>query len=103
MFRSEKLIAPSRLDIALTIVVAAFSLIANHYSPAAGYVLAIATLLLILLQLFFSLSIWPTRGKEANPYLFGLYWGLMAGLVIPFLLQELFTGGLKGIWDLLIG
>lgn len=103
MFRSEKLVVPGKLHIALTAIVAIFSFGANHYSPAAGLILALVAMVMIALQFWFSFRIWPTYGHSANPYFFGLYWGLMSGLVVPFLLSIIFNEGIQGIWDLLNG
>ena len=101
MFRSEKLIVPGKLHLSLAAVVALGSFTANHYSPAIGYFLALMAFIMIALQFWSSFRIWPTIGHRANPYLFGLYWGFIAGLVIPFLLSVMFNEGAQGIWDLI--
>ncbi|CAH0991740.1 hypothetical protein SIN8267_01854 [Sinobacterium norvegicum] len=103
MFRNEKMVVPGGLHIALTIIVAVLSFAANNYSPAAGYVLGLVALVLIGSQFWFSFRIWPTYGHSANPCIFGLYWGLMSGLILPFIFSILINEGMQGIWDLLNG
>lgn len=103
MFRNEKMAVPSRLHIAFAIIVAVLSFAANHYSLAAGYVLALVVIVLIGLQCWFSFRVWPTYGYNVNPYVFGVYWGLMSGLVLPYILSILINEGILGILDLLNG
>lgn len=101
MFRNEKLILPSTLHVTLAATVALCAFFMNLYSPAIGYVLALVTLILIALQVWFSLRVWPTVGHSANPYFFALYWGLMSGLVIPFIIEIFIDEGITGVLDML--
>lgn len=101
MFRNEKLVVPGKLHISLAVLVALCSFLANHFSPVIGYILALMALIMITLQFWFSFRIWPTFGHQANPYLFGLFWGLIVGLVIPFLVSVMLNDGAQGIWDLI--
>jgi hypothetical protein len=101
MFRNEKLVWPSGLHFALAATVALCAFGMNRYSPVIGYILAIVTMLLILLQFWFSFRVWPTLGHSANPYFFGLYWGLMFGLIVPIIMETIIEGGMTGILDLL--
>ena len=101
MFRNEKLMAPSRFHVFVTIAVAVISCTTNYFSNVAGYALALLTIALIGLQAWFSFRIWPTYGNAANPYVFGLYWGLIVGLILPFIFIIVANEGISGIWMLL--
>jgi len=103
MFRNEKLVVPSRLHISLTTAVAICSFGANYFFQAYGLILAIIAMVMIASQFWFSFCIWPTFGHRGSPFLFGLYWGLMIGLVVPFLLSVMFNEGMQGVLDLFNG
>ena len=103
VFRKEKIIVPGRLHVVLAIIVAFTSFAANHYSPAAGIVLALVAVTLIGLQFWFAFRIWPTYGYGVNPCIFGLYWGLVSGLILPFILSVAINEGVQGVWELLNG
>jgi len=102
MFRDEKLILPTIKDLAPTLFVALGAFVANNYSPLLGYLLALLTIILIASQFLFSIRIWPTVAHNVNPWFFMFYWGLIMGLVIPFLVLLVATEGINSLWTLMI-
>ncbi len=99
MFRNDALVRPQLKSVLFTLIVAAIAYLASLYSPAIGYWLAILTLLAIG---FISNSIWPTKGKRENPYLFSLFWGLIIGMLLPFLITKVANEGIASLLNLII-
>lgn len=72
-----------------------------HASPVVGYALAVALLLMLAAYCFLDFKIWPTYGRGVSISVFASFWGLIVGLVIPFLITLLMEDGIAGIWALL--
>ncbi|NVJ61573.1 MAG: hypothetical protein HWE27_14350 [Gammaproteobacteria bacterium] len=93
MFRYDQLVKPKAASIILSFAIAISSFVIQMYSLWGGYILALVFLLNMILASLLD-SFWPTRGKKENPIVFGLFWGLILGLLVPFLtlkyLSELF-------------
>ncbi len=102
MFRNEKLVKPTNWQITAAAVVGIASYTGNYFSPAIGLVLALFTMVLIGAQWWFDFRVWPTFKYKVHPLVFGLYWGLIVGLVIPMLIRVSLEDGLGGIWELLV-
>jgi len=83
---------------------AGLALVANvaaGSSPYMGYGLAIATMVLIGVQAFSVLAIWPNRKRREHPLAFAVFWGLMPGRVVPGMVETIREDGLAGWWNLL--
>ncbi|WP_267174741.1 hypothetical protein [Marinicella marina] len=77
----------------MTVLVAVAAFWGAHFSPYIGYALALVILLMIG---FYSHAAWPSSEKTENPYLFSLFWGLIIGLLLPFLVKVFINEGIDG-------
>lgn len=50
-----------------------------------GYFLALLTMIAIVVASLTD-SFWPSKETPENPIVFGLFWGLMLGLLLPYVL-----------------
>lgn len=75
--------------------------VAASTSPYMGYGLALATMVLIGVQAFGILAIWPNRKRREHPVAFAVFWGLMLGLIVPGMIETIREKGLAGWWTLL--
>ena len=75
--------------------------VAASTSPYVGYGLALATMVLIGVQAFGILAIWPNRKRREHPVAFAVFWGLMLGLIVPGMIETIREKGLAGWWALL--
>ena len=95
------MIKPKNISLLLTFSVAFFAFIGSKTSNIFGYFLALVAHLAIIIAMQTN-SIWPTRKKAENPYVFSLFWGLIIGLIIPFLLEIYLKNGLNGVYEMLM-
>lgn len=100
MFRGQTLVKPKSRSLLLTLVVAAVAFSGAQLSPLIGYGLALLTLVIIALAVSMD-SIWPTRAKAEHVLVFPLFWGLLVGVLLPFLLGIFLEDGFSGIYKLL--
>lgn len=99
MFRNDALEKPKKLSLFCALIVAIAVYFSSQWSPYIGYFLALLTMILIG---FASHSVWPTRKRPENPFVFSLFWGLIIGLVIPYLITKIMTEGFESIIDLVM-
>jgi hypothetical protein len=45
-------------------------------------------------------SIWPTQSRKESPLAFSLFWGLMIGAVVPFLVTTFVEGGASAVYEI---
>ena len=97
MFSHEKLQRPKTRSIALTLIVAAGSFYAQQNSALVGYFLCLVILIMILIVSLFDLPWWPNEKTPENPIIFSILWGLIIGLLTPFLISRFMEDGLDGV------
>lgn len=97
MFRNDTLIKPKNTSFFFAFVVALAAFFGAHESPLIGYFLALLTMLLIG---FASDSIWPTITKTENSIVFSVFWGLIVGLFIPYLIKKISNEGFMSMIDM---
>ena len=93
---------PSNLSFALTVVVAAAAYVGARVSPVMGYGLAMLTLVVLGLQAMLDVPVWPRRKRREHPIIFGTFWGLMLGLIVPYLVETIVAEGPERLLDLLM-
>ena len=101
MFRNDSLKRPKKISLFLTMIMSIAFYLGSEWSPLVGYALAILTMLMIGTQCYLSFPVWPTLAKDENPFLFSIYWGLILGLVIPYLILKLINEGFSSILELI--
>lgn len=87
MLSSQKLGKPRTKSLVLTPVVAIMAFALAAVTPRYGYLLALLAMVAIILASWTG-SFWPSQMKSENPWIFGLFWGLMIGLLLPFVLSQ---------------
>ena len=97
MFSHEKLQRPKAKSIALTFIVAVASFYSQQISAFVGYLLCLVILIMMIIVSFFDLRWWPNKKSPENPIIFSLLWGLIIGLLIPFLISRFMEDGLDGV------
>ena len=93
---------PGTLSLGLTVAVGAAAFAAQRASPVAGYGLAALTMVVIVVQATTDMRVWPTRHGPETPYLFGIFWGLLLGLIAPYLALRVATEGPGSLIDTLL-
>lgn len=84
----------------MTLVLSLVIWFASNTFPIIGLGLAILALGLLAYQCLFDLHVWPTFKQTEHPLFFSIYWSLIAGLIIPFLITELIENGVSGILNI---
>ena len=101
MFRNDTLKRPKNISVLLTVIMSLFVYVGSEWNAYIGYSLAILTMIMIGMQCFLSFTVWPTLAKAENPFLFSVYWGLIVGLVIPYLVTRVIEDGFSSIIELI--
>jgi hypothetical protein len=74
-------------------------MLGSRFSPVLGYLFALSALVMIIVALHLE-SIWPTRTRRESAVAFSLFWGLMSGSLVPFLVTTFLDGGVSAIHEL---
>lgn len=82
--------------LALTVLV----MVGSQASAVIGYVLALSALVMIIVAMHME-SIWPTQSRKENSLVFSLFWGLMIGAIVPFVVTTFLEGGASAVFEML--
>jgi len=99
MFRNQSLAMPKKKSLLFTLIVASSVFFGAQASPIVGYFVALLGLVVIVLASFLE-SFWPTKAKAENAVAFSLFWGIMIGVLLPFVLTTFLEGGLRGVYEI---
>jgi len=98
MWSGDKLVKPKKISLLLSIVFAIIVYFLSRISPMISYILALAVL---IIEGFMDMPWWPTQAREENVVAFSITWGLILGLVLPFLISIFMDKGFEGIIEML--
>ena len=99
MFRGKSLAKPQIKSLFGALAVTVLAFLGSEISAAIGYVLALSTLVMIVVAMYME-SIWPTKAKKESALVFSLFWGLMIGVIVPFLVSTFLEGGASAVYEI---
>jgi hypothetical protein len=99
MFRGQGLAKPQTRSLVGALAVIFLVMLGSRVSPMIGYVFALSAIVMIVVALHME-SIWPTQSRKENSLVFSLFWGLMIGAVVPFLVTTYLEGGASAVYEM---
>lgn len=99
MANGQGLAKPQIKSLVGTAIVVVAAMLGSEASPMLGYAFALLALIMIIVALSTN-SIWPSNSRKENSLVFSLFWGLMLGLVVPYLVTIYLEGGLSAVYEL---
>jgi hypothetical protein len=99
MFRGQGLAKPQSQSLVGALAVTVLAAIGSQTSAVLGYVLALSALVMIIVAMYME-SIWPTQARKENSLVFSLFWGLMVGVIVPFLVTVYLEGGVSAVFEI---
>jgi len=96
MFRGQRLAKPQRKSLFGALTVTIVVIFGSQTSAVIGYFLALSALIMIIVAMHME-SIWPTQARKENSLVFSLFWGLMIGAIVPFLVTTFLEGGVSAV------
>lgn len=99
MYKSHWLAKPQNKSLFGALVVTVLAILGSQTSAVIGYVLALSALLMIIVAMHME-SIWPTKEIKENPLVFSLFWGLMMGTIVPFIVTTFLNGGVSAVLEI---
>lgn len=101
MFGNDRLAKPRTASLVLALALAIVVFTLTKISAMATYAIALMTLIIVIITSFIG-SIWATRGKQENVIIFSIFWGLIIGAVIPFIINIFLQGGISALIKLFL-
>ncbi len=99
MLRGQQYTKPQTKSFFGTVAVACLSFVGSQFSPIIGYWLALLTMLMLIIAMHTN-SFWPTQATKERILVFSLFWGLILGTLLPFMITVYITDGLRGIYEI---
>lgn len=99
MYRGQGPGRPRVKSLVGALAVSVLVLLGSAFSSVFGYLSALLTLVMIILAMHME-SIWPTRTRMENALVFSLFWGLMLGGVVPFIVTTYLDGGASAVYGI---
>jgi hypothetical protein len=99
MNRSRGLAKPQTRSMVGALSVVALVMTGSKTSPVLGYFFALSALVMIIVAMHME-SIWPTKSRKENSLVFSLFWGLMLGCILPFVVTTFLEGGASAVYEI---
>ncbi|WP_144395080.1 hypothetical protein [Pleionea sediminis] len=99
MLSGQALVMPQKQSLLGALIVASLAFLGSQSSAITGYALALLTIVVIVVATHMS-SIWATQAKKESPIVFSLFWGLIIGLIVPFLITSFLDGGVSALYEI---
>ncbi|PLY16900.1 MAG: hypothetical protein C0631_02000 [Sedimenticola sp.] len=99
MFRGQRLARPQINSLVGTLAVIVLVFLGSQASAVIGYVFALSALVMIIVAMHME-SIWPTQSRKENSLVFSLFWGLIIGTLVPFILTTFLEGGASAVYEI---
>lgn len=99
MFRDQGLAKPQIKSLFGALAVIVVVMLGSQTSAVIGYIFAVSALVMIIVAMHME-SIWPTQSRKENPLVFSLFWGLMIGGIVPFLVTTFLEGGASAVYEI---
>ena len=99
MFRGRGLAKPQSASVLGALVTAVVVHFSSQASPVLGYITSLMALILIVVAMNTG-SIWPTQARKENVVIFSLFWGLMLGALLPFVIATYLEEGASGLYEI---
>lgn len=100
MFKSRRLCRPEKKSLFGALLTTILVILGSQISPFVGYILALSTLLIMIVAMYME-SIWPTKSRKENPLVFSLFWGLILGTIVPYIISTFLKGGISAIFEII--
>jgi len=99
MFRGQGPGTPQAKSLLGALTLAALVMLGSLTSPVFGYVFALSALVIIVVAMHTE-SIWPTQSRKESSLVFSLFWGLMIGAIVPFIVTTFLDGGISAVYEI---
>ena len=100
MFSFQNFAKPQVKSLIGALSVAVSAMVGSWATPLLGYVFALMSLVMIIVVTLLSPA-WPSQSKKENALVFSMFWGLMMGVIAPYLISKFLEGGFAAVFEIL--